>query len=183
MAIKDWILIIGVSSLVLERIVRWIFKLIRPEKEIDKIAMDMVKLNQGNHWNSSPLAFFYLYKNALQKNVRFNKDFADYLIYKEQRLNQEIDRSESNFNRNLGIALQLEGILGELKKKDKLPDELNELLKKVLLLTNREREYIQWSFNKEKIKNAINNIFKQNKVDDLLKEKYKNLAEEKNKNN
>jgi len=45
MTIREWIVTIGVIGLIIERIIRWIFRFIRPEKEIDKIAMDMVKLH------------------------------------------------------------------------------------------------------------------------------------------
>ncbi len=106
MAIKDWIIIIGVISLVIERIIRWIFRFIRPEKEIDSIAMDMVKLNEKRAWNSTPLVFFYFYKRALKKQERYSKDFVEYLKNKEKEINQKLENLEQATNNEFAIMLE-----------------------------------------------------------------------------
>jgi len=158
MDFKDWFLIFGVISLIIERIIRWFFRFHRSEKEIDKIALEMVKLKMGRDWESAPLAFFYSYKEALKKNRRLNKDFVNYLINQERSLYQKIEREQFNLDYKISIALELESILKELKAEDNLPQKLEEFLSDISRSLSRERSYI--TENKEKLQAIIKKIFK-----------------------
>jgi hypothetical protein len=158
MDFKDWVLFLGVSSLIIERIIRWFFRFHRPEKEIDKIALEMVKLKMGRDWDSTPLTFFYSYKEALKKNLRLNKDFVDYLINREEFFNQKVEQVQFSLDHKIAMALELESILKELKAENNLPQKLEEFLDDISRSVRKESNYI--AENKEKLQAIIKNIFK-----------------------
>jgi len=160
-AIKDWILIVGVASLVLERVIRWIFRLIRPEKEIDCLAMDMVKLQDKIGYRATPLTHFYLYKGALKKGFRWNGDYVRYLEHKEERINQSIDTQNRIIENNYAVIVELNEVLERMQKEAKLPEELKDLLysSQALLQNNKSAMTLRM----EKITAVINKVFRKSK--------------------
>ncbi len=161
MTIKDWFIIIAVSSLVLERIIRWIFRFIRPEKEIDNIAMDMVKLNEKRRWDSTPLTFFYFYKAGLKYRIRWRRGYIDYMTSKEEEINRKLERLDYMFNNALATIEELKSILSdwqELEKQGKLPDELKTFVEEAQILVSMERD--AGKFREEGLRGIINKAFK-----------------------
>lgn len=154
MTIRELIVTIGVIGLLVERIIRWIFRFIRPEKEIDKIAMDMVKLHQERGWDSTPLTYFYFYKRGLKEKTRSHKDFIEYLEHKERRINQTLKYMDERY----AIIDEMEHILDDLEQKDKLPPELKELRDDVRIFYQKRKWYI--SIEESKIKDIASKIFR-----------------------
>jgi hypothetical protein len=159
MSVKDWIVTIGVIALIVERIIRWIFRFIRPEKEIDKLAMDMVKLGlKGDDWWSTPLARFYFYKRGLKKQARSPEDFVQYLEDKEKNINIKLENLERALTHGFAIMDEMEDILDDLEKKEKLPPELKDLREDVRIFTQKHWKAID--SRKTKIKEVATKIFR-----------------------
>ena len=154
MTTQNWIVTIGVITLVIERIIRWIFRFIRPEKEIYKIAMDMVKLHRERGWDSTPLTYFYFYKRGLKEQTRSPKDFMEYLEHKVRKINQNLEYMDKHY----AIMDEMEHILYDLEQKDELPPELKEFREDVRILYQKHKWYI--SFKESKIKEIATKIFR-----------------------
>lgn len=165
MAIREWIVTIAVISLVIERVIRWIFRFIRPEKEIDKIAMEMVKLHTksvGEGWDSTPLALFYFYKQGLKRDLRIDEDFAEWIQERERKINEKLEDCENCQNKNLAIIRELNSLFYELKNQGRLPGELIDFLHRAEVLFGRNSDIIR--IRENKIKEIVSKFFgKKNK--------------------